>query len=188
MLELIAKGGPVMIPILACSVAALAIVLERIAVIAAIERKGAHLALVDGLARAAGFPGDGASRDAFDRSASIELSRFARRLEGPIRTLELLAKLSPMLGLLGTVTGLTSTFRTLADSTVAASPAALSSGIWEAMITTIAGLVVAIPCVACAHALDRKVESLRFEAVAKAETLAFGAVRRASGDIAGAAP
>jgi|WetSurMetagenome_2_1015567.scaffolds.fasta_scaffold100055_3 biopolymer transport protein ExbB len=70
-----------------------------------------------------------------------EVGRLYRKLE----YLSFIAATAPMLGLLGTVTGMISAFNEVAASEGAAKPAQLAGGIWEALMTTAEGLVVAIP-------------------------------------------
>ncbi len=62
-----------------------------------------------------------------------------------LRALELIATTAPLLGLLGTVLGMIDAFQTLQDAGNRADPAALAGGIWEALLTTAAGMAVAIP-------------------------------------------
>lgn len=62
-----------------------------------------------------------------------------------VNSLEMSSQVGPMLGLLGTVTGMVRVFQTVATLKGAASPSDLASGIWEALITTVFGLVVGIP-------------------------------------------
>ena len=61
------------------------------------------------------------------------------------RLLELVGHLSPLLGLLGTVLGMIEAFQALEASGTRADPALLSGGIWEALLTTAVGLIVAVP-------------------------------------------
>lgn len=62
-----------------------------------------------------------------------------------LRALELIATIAPLLGLLGTVLGMIAAFQTLQQAGARADPAALAGGIWEALLTTAAGMAVAIP-------------------------------------------
>lgn len=91
-----------------------------------------------------------------------ELSRQAngliQQLRAYLRPLEVIASLSPLLGLMGTVLGMIVAFQQMEAAGSQVDPAVLSGGIWQALLTTAAGLAVAIP-VAAAHSwLDRKVE------------------------------
>ncbi|SHG98609.1 MotA/TolQ/ExbB proton channel family protein [Marivita hallyeonensis] len=62
-----------------------------------------------------------------------------------LRALDLIATIAPLVGLLGTVLGMIEAFQTLQESGARADPAALAGGIWEALLTTAAGMAVAIP-------------------------------------------
>lgn len=62
-----------------------------------------------------------------------------------LRALDLIATIAPLVGLLGTVLGMIEAFQTLQDSGARADPSALAGGIWEALLTTAAGMAVAIP-------------------------------------------
>lgn len=78
-----------------------------------------------------------------------EIERVARRqlskARSGLRALELIATIAPLLGLLGTVLGMIAAFQTLQAAGSRADPAALAGGIWEALLTTAAGMAVAIP-------------------------------------------
>jgi len=75
-----------------------------------------------------------------------------------LRTLELIAMVSPLLGLLGTVLGMIEAFRELALAEGSANAALLAAGIWQALLTTAAGLIVAIPAALAAGLLGARVE------------------------------
>src|SRR5690606_20138525 len=70
--------------------------------------------------------------------------------EAPLKILEVIAALAPLLGLLGTVLGMMDAFSAMAASEGRANASQLSGGIHEALTTTAAGLVVAIPFAALA--------------------------------------
>lgn len=71
-------------------------------------------------------------------------ARFAR-LESGFKVLDVVAQLAPLLGLFGTVLGMIEAFRTLQDAGSAVDASLLAGGIWVALLTTAAGLVVAMP-------------------------------------------
>lgn len=75
-----------------------------------------------------------------------------------IRILELVAMVSPLLGLLGTVLGMIQSFQELEMAQGAANASLLAGGIWQALLTTAAGLVVAIPAAIGATLLSTRVE------------------------------
>lgn len=75
-----------------------------------------------------------------------------------IRLLELIAMISPLLGLLGTVLGMIQAFQELAAAEGAANASLLAMGIWQALLTTAAGLIVAIPAAIAAGLLNARVD------------------------------
>ncbi len=76
-----------------------------------------------------------------------------------IRLLELVAMVSPLLGLLGTVLGMIQSFQELELAQGAANASVLAGGIWQALLTTAAGLVVAIPAAIAATLLATRVDA-----------------------------
>ncbi|XHC06178.1 MotA/TolQ/ExbB proton channel family protein [Rhodophyticola porphyridii] len=82
-------------------------------------------------------------------AAREETTRIAKSLlsdaRGALRALELIATIAPLLGLLGTVLGMIAAFQALQVAGTRADPATLAGGIWEALLTTAAGMAVAIP-------------------------------------------
>lgn len=84
-----------------------------------------------------------------------------RNLESWLRGLSSIAHLSPLLGLLGTVTGMISAFMKLEEAGSRVDPSILSGGIWEALMTTAFGLTVAIPAMAAFYYLEGEVDHVR---------------------------
>ena len=84
-----------------------------------------------------------------------------RPLDSHMRGLEMTANISPLLGLLGTVMGMVTAFARIADSGARVEPTMLAGGIWEALITTVGGLMVAIPALAAYYIIDSKIEQVR---------------------------
>ena len=84
-----------------------------------------------------------------DKTAREETGRVARqtlyRAREGLRALDLIATIAPLLGLLGTVLGMIAAFQVLQESGNRADPSALAGGIWTALLTTAAGMAVAIP-------------------------------------------
>jgi biopolymer transport protein ExbB len=76
-----------------------------------------------------------------------------------IRPLELIAMISPLLGLLGTVLGMIQSFQMLAAAEGSANASVLAGGIWQALLTTAAGLIVAIPAAVAASLLTSRIDS-----------------------------
>ncbi|GAB5495330.1 MAG: MotA/TolQ/ExbB proton channel family protein [Phycisphaerales bacterium] len=96
-------------------------------------------------------------RGALEESSKVQVARLYRSTEG----LALIATVSPMLGLLGTVLGMVGAFNTLGTSTGGfAKPDELASSIAVALITTVLGLVVAIPVSACLVFFRNRIDSI----------------------------
>ena len=76
-----------------------------------------------------------------------------------IRVLELIAMISPLLGLLGTVMGMIQSFQALEMAQGSANASVLAGGIWQALLTTAVGLLVAIPAAVGATLLSARAES-----------------------------
>lgn len=96
-------------------------------------------------------------RDLEDDTARDAALHIAR-LRSFLRVLELIATLSPLLGLLGTVLGMIDAFQALEAAGNQVNPAILSGGIWVALLTTAAGLIVAIPAAAAANLIEGVIE------------------------------
>lgn len=185
MIELILKGGIFIYPIILCSVIALAIFIERLWVlrrsriipadfIRHIEdllkkRKisdAAFLCQGDGSSIAriflAGLKNTGRGMWLVKDAIEERGGREALSLEKHVGILSTIANLTPLLGLLGTVSGMIKTFNVISVQGVG-DPAPLAGGIAEALITTASGLCVAIPTLVCHRILKDKAESLVFE-------------------------
>ena len=186
-LDFLEKGGPAIWAIAALSVVTLALILWKVF---QLSRSGAWRreraeAAVEAYRRgdfdeAARLAGDGrgscallvagaigARRDPrlSDEDARDEALRIARRHLGEaqsgLRGLELIATIAPLLGLLGTVLGMIAAFQGLETAGAQADPSALAGGIWEALLTTAAGMSVAIPASAALTWFESVIESLR---------------------------
>lgn len=93
---------------------------------------------------------------------SLRLARSGLdELRGGLRVLEVISAIAPLLGLLGTVFGMIGAFQALEMAGSQVDPSILSGGIWEALLTTAAGLTVAIPTLAAFHWADRSIEQCR---------------------------
>ena len=98
-------------------------------------------------------------REEVERVAVLHLEKMRSYLRG----LEVIGTLSPLLGLLGTVLGMIDAFQQLEYSGSRVDPGVLSGGIWEALLTTAAGLVVAIPTLAMLNWFERIVQRTAHE-------------------------
>ena len=167
MFEIIVAGGWLMVPIILCSIAALAIIGERFwslrqdkvtpkNLVAQVWhwRKNSQLtpervlALRNssplGRVLAAGLLNMAHSREVMKESLEETGRQVVLELERYLNTLGTIASISPLLGLLGTVLGMIKVFTAITTQGVG-NPGVLAGGISEALITTAAGLTVAIP-------------------------------------------
>lgn len=184
---LVGSGGPVVAVLLPMSVLALAVVLLKLGqflrlglmrtgfIDAALEswRRGdaeAALQAVEGqpnpIAGVLRVAMEGIRRQEPEYQVREEAARVGvacvERLRGNLRLLEIIATLSPLLGLLGTVLGMIDAFQQLETASAGqVDPAVLSGGIWEALLTTAVGLAVAIPATAALSLLERAVERFK---------------------------
>ena len=105
------------------------------------------------------------NREMLQASREAEISRIGstdiRYLESHMRGLELISNIAPLLGLLGTVAGMVTAFAQLENAGSRVDPSLLAGGIWEALLTTIGGLSVAIPAVAAYYIFDGLIEKVR---------------------------
>jgi biopolymer transport protein ExbB len=156
-------GGPVVLLLGALSVLVLAVVLYKLWQFAA-AGVGHHEALQDAITawdagdRTAARKNLSRSRsylapvvtmaldgqDDADRLEAEAETRFAQ-LESGFRFLDSVAQLAPLLGLFGTVLGMISAFQALQEAGAQVDPSVLAGGIWVALLTTAAGLAVAMP-------------------------------------------
>lgn len=175
------RGGPAMHFILACSVLALAIIFERainlrkgkIISAAFIEeiKKHWYRREIDkaiqtcrennlSLSRVlrAGLMRFDHGIDAVEKAIEAAGQHEAALLRQNLMFLGFLANLAPMLGLFGTVLGLTHSFDVIASYGMAGNPGAVAAGVAEALITTVFGLMVGIPTLAAYYYFKRKME------------------------------
>jgi biopolymer transport protein ExbB len=185
MFDLIVKGGIFMYPIIFCSIVALAIFLERLWVL---RRK--HIIPLDFIKNVEGLLKKQKLSEAVflcqnDMSSIAKIflaglrstqkgmwlvkeaieergSREATILEKNVDILSTIANLTPLLGLLGTVSGMIKTFNAISVQGIG-NPAPLAGGIAEALITTATGLCIAIPTLVCYRFLKDKASALIFE-------------------------
>ncbi len=97
-------------------------------------------------------------REEIARQANALMQAFRSLL----RPLEMIALLSPLLGLLGTVLGMIEAFQQMEAAGSQVDPSVLSGGIWQALLTTAVGLAVAIPVVIIHGFFERKCERIAF--------------------------
>ena len=185
MLEFLGKGGLFMVPILLCSVTAVGIFVERLFSLrrrrvapaelvrraeALVEGEGlgAAGALLDrspaAIARvlAAGVRAAGQGRAAAKEHMEEAGRREAAELVRFVDTLGTIAGVSTLLGLLGTISGMIEIFSVISTQS-AVNPGTLAGGISEALVTTLAGLSVAIPTIVMHRYLLNKANALTLE-------------------------
>jgi biopolymer transport protein ExbB len=85
------------------------------------------------------------------------------RLEQGLFILEILIGITPLLGLLGAVSGLVKVFGAFGDAAGQSDPHVIASGIAEALTTTVVGLAIAIPCLIAYSCFVRKIETIASE-------------------------
>lgn len=175
--SLFLKGGFFMWPLLLCSVLGLAVILERSVFFLrllisdkVLERLKSTLPQADGVRATLNslqfnsHPVASVVRTYLENlgrptALRVELvkaegGKQLERVENRLRILATISHLSPLLGLLGTVTGLVIAFAQMQSLGAAAKPSDLAGGIWEALLTTVFGLIVAIPCMAAYHGFE----------------------------------
>src|ERR1700683_687929 len=208
MWEIVRAGGPLMWPIILCSIAAAAIILERFwtlqekrvvppeltqrvrqlidanqindKVIAALEQNSALGKLL-----ATALINRHRSREVIMERLEDSGRHIVHELERFLSTLGTIAGVSPLLGLLGTVTGIIKSFNAIQAGGMG-DPRALSGGIAEALICTVAGLCVAIPALIFYRYLRGRVDGIVVEMEKQAIRMA-DALEAARGHERGAA-
>jgi len=163
MIDLFLKGGFLMYPIAICSIIGVAIIINRFI-------QYHHL-----LKELETLTGDAAKNlpsimepiinaiksGCNEKEISIIGTRQVRQIEKGLSWLSMIATIAPLIGLTGTVTGMIKAFMVIEHSTTV-NPSILAGGIWEALITTAAGLLVAIPVHIGHHYLEKRADDIAF--------------------------
>lgn len=186
MIDILIKGGPIMYLILLCSIIAVAVFLERfihfhratidtqkfMSGLRNILRKKNY---VEAITICDETPGPIAhilktgimchdkSRDLIKETMQDASVYEIPRLERKLGILATIAHIAPLLGLLGTVSGMINAFKRIVDTPGPVNPSLLAEGIWEALITTAAGLVVAIPTYVAYNYLVSRIDTLSID-------------------------
>lgn len=105
------------------------------------------------------------SKEVRDEAIKIMLVRYSNRLKRRLSGLTTIASLAPMLGLLGTIIGLMRSFRDIGLSDGPVNPSIVADGLWQALSTTAAGMVIAVVCVLCHAVLKSRIRIHLAEAV-----------------------
>ncbi len=183
LVDLFFLGGVMMWPLLACSLLVVAISLDRawiffrarldfrrfVARTGRLVSEGkidaAHALCRESanpIAAAAGVYLEHREASTELRTARIERegSLALERLENRLRWLLILSHVATLVGLLGTVTGLVAAFQQIDTGNGQVQPADLAGGIWEALLTTVFGLVIAVPGTLAHHFFDEKADRI----------------------------
>ncbi len=183
MFEFLLKGGLLMWPIVLCSVTSVAIILERVIHFCRVRVKIPNIS-----SRVKSLLQGGKSGEALKlcesgndpishvlaigihiRRRSLEEkeriiaragSRVIRQLDKNLRGLAIIGNIAPLLGLLGTVAGMIRAFMKIQELGGKVDASVLAGGIWEALITTAAGLSVAIPALVAYHYFEGRVDNI----------------------------
>ncbi len=184
--DFVVKGGPMMIPIGLCSLVALTVVMERLVslrrrTIIPPEFLPAVTKLLDNGADArteaveycrengtpianlfaAGIRRLGQPVEVIEKSIEDAGQRVIVKLRKYLRLLSVIASIAPLMGLLGTIFGMINAFQTVAVSGEALGKTELlAKGIYQAMITTAGGLMLAIPVLVAYHGLAARADRL----------------------------
>jgi len=177
------KGGVLMWPILFCSIISLAIILERLchfhriridipefftSVRNLLQKKKIKEALDlcqktrAPIARilACGIQNHKKDAQTQEKSLSRVGSWEVRGLEKHLRGLAIIGNIAPLMGFLGTVTGMIKAFIKIQELGGRVDASVLAGGIWEALLTTVAGLIVAIPTLVAYHYFEGKIDNM----------------------------
>jgi len=184
LLQLVLKGGPVMMILLIMSIASLAIIILKVY---QFYRSGIYsnnkfipvfkllkdnkITKAQELLNSIIHPSskiilsiiDNKQLNNEDRENEVSIigEKQIRTLEFLLKPLEVIANIAPLLGLLGTVIGMITAFSKLENAGSKVDPSILAGGIWEALLTTAFGLIVAIPALGAFYWLDGKVDKVR---------------------------
>jgi biopolymer transport protein ExbB len=181
MFDMVLNGGPLMIPIALCSIISIAYIVERSIrlregqlgskhygrrILTALEQTGPVNALEaceresNPLGRILGAGLGRFTRPVLEQTKALEDAgaREVKRLNANLKPLVVVALITPLLGLLGTVWGMIEAFSNIALEDGLGKPELLASGISQALITTAAGLTVAIPTQAAYYWLRGRID------------------------------
>lgn len=177
------KGGPLMWPILLCSIISITIILERFYrfyrarikipnIFSRVKKLVQNRKADDALELCKSDPSPIAyilaigihirkrSMEEKEKIISRAGSKMMRKLDKNLRGLAIIGNITPLLGLLGTVAGMIRAFMKIQELGGKVDVSVLAGGIWEALITTAAGLSVAIPTLVAYHYFEGRVDNI----------------------------
>ena len=175
-MTILQQGGWVMWPLLAVSVIAVAVIAERCLFFCSCRFPGGDFdrrlqetlrsgtvepltEALDGIAFLQAYAAILRDADHPHKDSALRLAGTAVivALERNLSLLGLLARIAPLLGLLGTILGMITTFSRIASAQSGVDMNMLAQGIWQALLTTATGLIIAIPVVFCQHLFQSRV-------------------------------
>ena len=178
------SGGPIVVVLGLLSIVSVALIAVKIAqVVPAAAGRSARAAALEAWAAGAteeALDRVAAGRTPADRVVAKAMRGFSERREPAIvrgelehtgreeldalgsylRLLEIIAMIAPLLGLLGTVLGMIESFRSLELARGAANASVLAGGVWQALLTTAMGLIVAIPAATAAGLISAQIDRI----------------------------
>lgn len=191
MMGYLMDGGWMMLPLLVCSVALVAVIIDRVRAFRAADKVDLKLlraevvaaisdgdidkaraacetsdgpaaaVMLTGISRYVTMKGKGKSSSEIELGVTKAMEDFAPQamngLDKRLGVMVLIASISPLIGMCGTVTGMINSFSVMAEA-AGLDPGAVAGGISEALITTAAGLIIAIPGVVAYNMFQRKIE------------------------------
>lgn len=190
MLEYLLDGGPLMLPLLACSIAALAVIVDRVRAFRAAEADTVRLraqvtdcldngrideavalcqashgpvaaVLLAGLDRYRRLLARGRAILEIETNVKETMEDYAPHamepLEARLSLLSMVGSIAPLLGMTGTVTGMINSFNTMAEMG-GLDAGGVAAGIAEALITTGAGLLIAVPAIVAYNVFAKKID------------------------------
>ncbi|MFA5149845.1 MAG: MotA/TolQ/ExbB proton channel family protein [Candidatus Omnitrophota bacterium] len=186
MFDLFLKGGPLMWPILLCSIISVTLILDRShyfyrarvrtpnicfkvknllkegepeSALKLCEKAGDPIAHI----LAVGIHIRHRGQEEREKLISRAGSKIIRQLDKNLRGLAVIGSISTLLGLTGTVTGMIKAFMKIQELGGRVDASVLAGGIWEALITTAAGLFVAIPTLVAYYYFESRVDNISFQ-------------------------
>jgi len=193
-LDFLYKGGPVMVPLIACSVLSVAVMMERFLTMrqSSVDGDGLMRRVEDLISRgevkqavrqceftggfvgnvlAAGLSAGTARPDAMERAMQEAASKQSTELHRRLSVLDTIITIAPLLGLLGTVTGMIKSFHVISTKQGMSAPTAITGGVAEALIATATGLAIAICTLVGYNYLNERVSQIVGDAEARCNQL-----------------